>query len=186
MKHSTITESSLATDVQVPVPVAAQNQPTAYVGIDVGDRQSRFCMLAAGSGEVLREGRLPTTERGLERLLGRLDPVCVAIEVGTHSAWMARYIRKLGHQVLVANYCSGKCDGLALIFREVLAAGKRSAAQHERGARASAGEGRRRDRVSMQGGLRSGASCALLPAWTSYSGIEDARSAATMSASSAG
>jgi transposase len=96
LSHSTCIESETSG-------VSLTESPNAYVGIDVGDRQSRFCTLAADSGEAIAEGRVPTTERGLERLLGEYERVVVAIEVGTHSAWIARCVRKLGHEVIVAN-----------------------------------------------------------------------------------
>lgn len=77
--------------------------PSAVLGIDVGDRVSRFCMLDMVTGEQLRTGRLATTAVSLERLLSRKDRMRVAIEVGTHSGWMSDRIAKLGHDVLVAN-----------------------------------------------------------------------------------
>ena len=73
------------------------------LGIDVGDRFSRFCLLDATTGAVARKGRMPTTVIGLNRLLAGKARLRVAIEVGTHSAWMSRHIEELGHEALVAN-----------------------------------------------------------------------------------
>jgi transposase len=72
------------------------------VGLDLGDKFSRFCVLDA-EGEELEEGRVPTTERGLRQRFGQLPPSRVALEVGTHSPWVERLLHELGHQVLVAN-----------------------------------------------------------------------------------
>ena len=69
----------------------------------MGDRESRYCILGAHDGDIVREGCVPTTAAGLEHLLGGLEPACVAIEVGTHSAWMSRCVRKLKHEIVVAN-----------------------------------------------------------------------------------
>ena len=85
------------------VVATAAVRPSIVVGIDVGDRWSRFCMLDPNSGEELRKGRIATTMSGLNRLLSRYRDARVAIEVGTHSPWMSRRIQELGHQLLVAN-----------------------------------------------------------------------------------
>jgi transposase len=51
--------------------------------MDLGDRTSHFCVLDEG-GTVVERGRIPT-------------------EVGTHSPWVSRLLKELGHEVLVAN-----------------------------------------------------------------------------------
>jgi hypothetical protein len=40
------------------------------VGIDLGDRSSRYCILDQ-EGEVLAEGSVATTKKGFARCLGR-------------------------------------------------------------------------------------------------------------------
>jgi transposase len=72
------------------------------VGLDLGDTYSRFCVLDA-EGEVLSEGRVRTTEKGLRGHFERLEPCLVAIETGTHTWWIARLLTELGHEVVVAN-----------------------------------------------------------------------------------
>lgn len=72
------------------------------IGLDLGDRTSRYCILDAG-GEVLSEGELPTTKTGLNSLFGKMPCSRVALEVGTHSPWVSRQIAGLGHEAIVAN-----------------------------------------------------------------------------------
>jgi transposase len=72
------------------------------VGIDLGDRTSRYCILNA-EGDPISEGSLPTTKGGFDSLLGKMPSSRVALEVGTHSSWVSRQLAALGHEVIVAN-----------------------------------------------------------------------------------
>lgn len=81
------------------------------VGLDLGDRYSHFCILDP-EGEVIEEGRIATTKEALRRKFEGADPMLVVFEVGTHSPWVDRLLRGLGHQTLVAN--AGK---VALIYK---------------------------------------------------------------------
>jgi transposase len=72
------------------------------IGLDLGDRSSRYCLLDE-QGEMILEGRVATTKRGLEQGFGRLPRCRVALEVGTHSPWVSRQLKDLGHEVIVAN-----------------------------------------------------------------------------------
>lgn len=82
---------------------AKQTQPPMItIGLDLGDKSSCYCALDQ-DGEVLFDGRLPTTRPGLERVFGALDRCRVALEVGTHSHWVSRLLAGLGHEVIVAN-----------------------------------------------------------------------------------
>ena len=76
--------------------------PQATIGLDVGDRYSQIFGVD-GLGEVIEEGRLPTTKAALRRRFGGLDRARIVLEVGTHSPWMSRLLIELGHEVLVAN-----------------------------------------------------------------------------------
>ena len=79
------------------------SQPDITVGIDLGDRHSHLCLIDAESGEVVEEGRIPTTQKGFERRFFGCGPMRVAIEAGTHSPWVSRLLKRCGHEVLVAN-----------------------------------------------------------------------------------
>jgi transposase len=72
-------------------------------GLDLGDKYSHLCLLDTESGEVIEESRLCTTPKAFERRFSGCEPMCIAIETGTHSPWVSRLLERLGHQVLVAN-----------------------------------------------------------------------------------
>ncbi len=72
------------------------------VGLDVGDRWSRHCVLEQSSGEIVEEGRVRTTPAGLRRRFAG-SRSRVVLEVGSHSPWISRLLTGLGHEVLVAN-----------------------------------------------------------------------------------
>lgn len=72
------------------------------VGIDLGDRSSRYCILNQ-DGEVVQAGSVATTKKDLNRVFGALRHSRLALEVGTHSPWVSRHLRELGHEVIVAN-----------------------------------------------------------------------------------
>ena len=72
------------------------------IGLDLGDRTTRYCILNE-AGEVVSEGSLPTTKGGFDSLFGKMPSSRVALEVGTHSAWVSRQLATAGHEVIVAN-----------------------------------------------------------------------------------
>jgi transposase len=73
------------------------------VGLDLSDRTSTYVVIAGSSGEIVREGQVVTSKTALNRLFGDQEPARIAIEAGTHSAWVARVLGELGHEVIVAN-----------------------------------------------------------------------------------
>lgn len=76
-------------------------KPGMTVGIDLGDRFSRYCVLNQ-EGEVIEEGRVQTTMTALERhFTGERQRI--AMECGTHSPWVSRLLQGMGHEVVVAN-----------------------------------------------------------------------------------
>ena len=72
------------------------------IGVDVGDRTSRYCVLDEG-GEVVQEGSVGTTKKGMGQVFGSRKRCRIALEVGTHSPWVSRLLSGLGHEVIVAN-----------------------------------------------------------------------------------
>lgn len=74
----------------------------AAVGIDLGDRISRFICLDE-AGKKIGEGNVSTTRAAFERQFGSIGSKVIAIETGTHSPWVCRVLRQLGHDVTVAN-----------------------------------------------------------------------------------
>jgi transposase len=73
------------------------------VGMDLGDKQSHLCVMDMATGEILEEGRVPTTEEALERRFETARPMRIVIEAGTHSPWVSELLERLGHEVIVAN-----------------------------------------------------------------------------------
>lgn len=72
------------------------------IGLDLGDKHSHVCVLN-GEGEILEESRVLMTAEALRLRFRSMAPARVAMEVGTHSAWVSRLIQEEGHEVLVAN-----------------------------------------------------------------------------------
>ena len=72
------------------------------VGLDIGDRWTHAAVLGS-DGELLLEDRIESQEPAVRRWLTKLSGGVVAMEVGTHSRWMAKVGVECGHEVLVAN-----------------------------------------------------------------------------------
>jgi len=72
------------------------------IGMDLGDRTSRYCVLEEG-GEVLLEASVATTQKGLSESFAALPPSRIAIETGQHSPWVSRHLSGMGHEVIVAH-----------------------------------------------------------------------------------
>jgi len=81
---------------------AGKDKPALTMGLDLGDRHSRYCLLNQ-EGEVVEEGRMQSTEAAFRRHFEGEPRQRVALECGTHSPWVSRLLQSLGHQVLVAN-----------------------------------------------------------------------------------
>jgi transposase len=81
----------------------SKQQPQVTAGLDIGDKYSYLCLIDTQSGEVLEEGRLPTTPEALRRRFTSELSLRIAIETGTHSPWVSRLLEECGHQMLVAN-----------------------------------------------------------------------------------
>jgi transposase len=72
------------------------------IGMDLGDKTSRYCVLE-GNGEVVQERGVGTSKKAIMQVFGAMPRCLVAMEVGTHSPWVSRLLSRLGHEVLVAN-----------------------------------------------------------------------------------
>ena len=79
-------------------PIAAR----LTIGLDLGDRASCWCVLDE-NGEVIGRGVVSTDRQSMEREFKRFPLSRVALEVGTHSPWVSRTLKQLGHEVIVAN-----------------------------------------------------------------------------------
>jgi transposase len=72
------------------------------IGMDLGDKTSRYCVLDE-QGEIVQEGSVATTKKGMAQKFGALRRCRMAMEVGTHSPWVSRLLGGYGHEVIVAN-----------------------------------------------------------------------------------
>jgi transposase len=88
-----------------------------YVGIDLGDKKSRVCLVDQQGKIVSQEWVVTTPEAFLKRFAGETALV-MAMEVGTHSRWASDLLRACGHEVRVADsrqvalitHSDAKCD----------------------------------------------------------------------------
>lgn len=82
--------------------VAKGRKGRITIGLDLGDKTSR-CWAIDQDGEVRFEGSVATTQKGMVQVFGPLPQCRIALEVGTHSPWVSRLLKSLGHEVIVAN-----------------------------------------------------------------------------------
>lgn len=78
------------------------SQPTLTIGLDLGDRNSWYCVLDE-VGQIQLEQRVRTTGKALQEVFGAMPRSRIALEIGTHSPWISRLLNELGHEVIVAN-----------------------------------------------------------------------------------
>jgi transposase len=72
------------------------------IGMDLGDRSTRYCVLDE-AGDVILERSVPTTKKGMEQLFAAMPRSRVALETGVHSPWVSRQLTQPGHEVIVAH-----------------------------------------------------------------------------------
>src|SRR5208283_555822 len=96
-------KTNTTTPVVSNTPTPATMVPGGFtLGLDLGDRSHHVCVLDA-TGQIVREGALSNTRPALKKLLTDFPCATVALEAGTHSPWISRYLTDLGAHVLVAN-----------------------------------------------------------------------------------
>jgi transposase len=79
-----------------------RKQERVTIGIDLGDKSSRYCALDE-EGQVLFERSVASTKKGMTQAFGALARCRIALEVGSHSPWVSRLLASFGHEVVVAN-----------------------------------------------------------------------------------
>src|SRR5215472_4538257 len=92
----------MKTTNQSPKRKSIRRMQSLTIGMDLGDKTSRFWLIDL-AGEVVTEGGLATTRRAISEKFGGLKQRRIAIEVGAHSPWGSRLLVELGHEVIVAN-----------------------------------------------------------------------------------
>jgi transposase len=70
--------------------------------MDLGDKTSRYCVLDS-NGEVVRESSVAMAKKALAQTFAGMKRCRMAVEAGTHSAWVSRLLSGWGHEVIVAN-----------------------------------------------------------------------------------
>ncbi len=78
------------------------SQPKLTIGLDLGDRNSWYCVVDE-AGQIQLEQRVRTTAKALQEVFGAMPRSRIALEIGTHSPWISRMLSDLGHEVIVAN-----------------------------------------------------------------------------------
>lgn len=75
---------------------------TMTIGMDMGDKSHRICVLD-DQGEVIERATVANTAQGIRKSFGKRDRCRVALEAGTHSGWVSRILEDLDFEVLVGN-----------------------------------------------------------------------------------
>src|SRR5262245_42882690 len=78
-----------------------RKQMRETVGIDLGDKISRYCIVDQ-EGEVVEEGDFRNQASSIKKHFGD-RPRRIALEAGAQSAWISREFERLGNEVIVAN-----------------------------------------------------------------------------------
>src|SRR5712692_10444398 len=91
-----------STSSQSPKRAVARQEGPITIGMDLGDKTSRYCVLGR-NGEMLLEGSVATTRKGMTQKFAGMRRCRVAMEVGTHSPWLSRWLASLGFETIVAN-----------------------------------------------------------------------------------
>jgi transposase len=91
---------------KVSIAVAKQSrnisQQKLTIGLDLGDRNSWYCVVDEG-GQLQLEQRVGTHAKALQEVFGAMPRSRIALESGTHSPWISRLLSGLGHEVIVAH-----------------------------------------------------------------------------------
>ena len=73
------------------------------IGMDLGDKHHMTVVLDESTGNEVEKRKIVNTAKQVERYFSRFPSAAVVMEAGTHSAWIARLLRGMGHEVLVGN-----------------------------------------------------------------------------------
>jgi transposase len=78
------------------------NSMMVAIGLDLADVWSDWVGLDE-CGSMVGRDRVKTTESELRKVFGAMAPTTIALEVGTHSAWVSRVLSSMDHTVVIAN-----------------------------------------------------------------------------------
>jgi transposase len=102
MKNSTSLPSRRVKTSPTNKPKTVDWKVVVAVGVDIGNRFSHYCALDS-TGVVVMAGRISTSAGAFELEFANVPGKTMAIEAGMHSPWISRLLRRLGHEVIVAN-----------------------------------------------------------------------------------
>ena len=74
----------------------------AIIGVDLGDTKHAICVTDK-HGTILKEYSITNTRAQIQKIANTYPEALVALEVGTHSPWISRLLKKHGLTVIVAN-----------------------------------------------------------------------------------
>jgi transposase len=98
-------ETGMKDGSRVQATAAADCQQWPVIGLDLSDKSGVYVELDPDPAVrgVVGQGVVRLTEAGLQQRFGGPQRYRIAIEVGAHSPWVYRYLRGLGHTVILAN-----------------------------------------------------------------------------------
>lgn len=85
-----------------PRETASEENVEYWIGIDLGDKTSNYCILDKNA-IIVAEGSLATTVTEFSLHFKAIPRSRIALEVGTHSPWTSSLLEGIGHLVCVAN-----------------------------------------------------------------------------------
>lgn len=72
------------------------------IGVDVSDKTMKVVGLDE-SGAVAWRDEVGCKDAAVRKAFGDISPCVIALETGTHTGWLSRVFKDLGHEVVVAN-----------------------------------------------------------------------------------
>ena len=72
------------------------------IGMDLGDKRN-VAVVFSEDGEELGKGTFANTSKQVQRFFTKYPGAVVVMEAGTHSPWISRLLKSMGHEVLVGN-----------------------------------------------------------------------------------
>ncbi len=76
--------------------------PNVFVGCDLSDKKAFLCVLDL-RGAVIGRAEVRLREPELTAWLAQQPRARVVLEIGSHSAWVSRLVKRLGHEAVLAN-----------------------------------------------------------------------------------
>ena len=72
-------------------------------GVNLGDINDVICVTCRDNGDIVDERNITNTRESFRRLSKKYPGALIALELGTHSPWISRFLQGLNHEVIVAN-----------------------------------------------------------------------------------